>query len=171
MTSESDSQSRRRPPTIDLTATEVKNEQAAPDAGAAVKPRAGGSFGGAVGALVGAVVVAAIGAGLWFAGVVPAAERSARACAGERRDERNLRAAQSNSGRAGGASGRRPIARSTPASRRSTRRSKHWAISLPRQTAGSTVSRWRRKARASTPMRLSLPHKLPASAPTKPQLQ
>ena len=71
MTSESDSQSRRRPPTIDLTATEVKNEQAAPDAGAAVKPRAGGSFGGAVGALVGAVVVAAIGAGLWFAGVVP----------------------------------------------------------------------------------------------------
>ena len=71
MTSESDSQSRRRPPTIDLTATEVKNEQAAPDADAAVKPRAGGSFGGAVGALVGAVVVAAIGAGLWFAGVVP----------------------------------------------------------------------------------------------------
>jgi len=71
MTSEPDSQSRRRPPTIDLTATEVKGEQAAPEAGAATKPRAGGSFAGPVGALVGAVAVAAIGAGLWFAGVVP----------------------------------------------------------------------------------------------------
>jgi hypothetical protein len=71
MTSESDSQSRRRPPTIDLTATEVKHEQAAPEAGEAAKPRAGGGFGGAIGALIGAVVVAAIGAGLWFAGVVP----------------------------------------------------------------------------------------------------
>ncbi len=72
MTSEPDSQSRRRPPTIDLTATEVKDEQAAPEAGVAAQPRAGSSFAGPVGALIGAVVVAAIGAGLWFAGVVPA---------------------------------------------------------------------------------------------------
>jgi hypothetical protein len=72
MTSEPDSPSRRRPPTIDLTATEVKSEQAAPEEKAAVKPRAGGRFAGVIGALAGAVVVAAVGAGLWFAGEVPA---------------------------------------------------------------------------------------------------
>jgi hypothetical protein len=71
MTSEPDSSSHRRPPTIDLTATEVKDEQAAPEA-AAAKPRAGGNFAGLIGAFIGAVVVAAVGAGLWFSGVVPA---------------------------------------------------------------------------------------------------
>jgi len=71
MTSEPDSPSRRRPPTIDLTATEVKSEQAAPEADAAAKPRSGSSFTGVVGALIGAMVVAGIGAGLWFAGMVP----------------------------------------------------------------------------------------------------
>lgn len=69
MTSEPDSHSRRRPPTIDLTATEVKSEEAAP--APAPKPQTGGRFAGIVGALVGAVIVAAIGAGLWFSGVVP----------------------------------------------------------------------------------------------------
>jgi hypothetical protein len=72
MTSEPDSQSRRRPPTIDLTATEVKDEQAAPEADAVPKPRISGRLAGPVGALIGAVIVAAIGAGLWFAGIVPA---------------------------------------------------------------------------------------------------
>ncbi len=72
MTSEPDSPSRRRPPTIDLTATEVKSEQAAPDADAPPKQRTDGWFTGTVGALIGAVVVAGIGAGLWFADVVPA---------------------------------------------------------------------------------------------------
>lgn len=71
MTSEPDNQARRRPPTIDLTATEVKDEQAAPDADAAAKPRTSGRLAGPIGALIGAVVVAAIGAGLWFGGVVP----------------------------------------------------------------------------------------------------
>jgi len=72
MTSEPDSQSRRRPPTIDLTATEVKDEQAAPEAAATAKPHSSGRVAGVVGALIGAVVVAAIGGGLWFGGVVPA---------------------------------------------------------------------------------------------------
>jgi hypothetical protein len=72
MTSEPDSPSRRRPPTIDLTATEVKSEQSAPGADAPPKPRTDGRFTGIIGALIGAVVVAGIGAGLWFAGVVPA---------------------------------------------------------------------------------------------------
>ena len=82
MTSEPDSTSRRRPPTIDLTATEVKPEQAVPEAGpqrredagraaAAAQPRSAGTLTAMVGALCGAVVVAGIGAGLWFAGVVP----------------------------------------------------------------------------------------------------
>lgn len=72
MTSEPDSPPRRRPPTIDLTATEVKDEHSAPEADAAVNPRASARLAGPLGVLVGAVVVAAIGAGLWFAGVVPA---------------------------------------------------------------------------------------------------
>ncbi len=72
MTSEPDSPSRRRPPTIDLTATEVKDEQAAPEVDVPQKPRTDGRFTGIVGALIGAVIVAGIGAGLWFAGVVPA---------------------------------------------------------------------------------------------------
>ena len=72
MTSEPDSTSRRRPPTIDLTATEVKDEQAVPEADAAAKSRTSSSLAGPLGALIGAVVVAAVGAGVWFAGVVPA---------------------------------------------------------------------------------------------------
>lgn len=71
MTSEPDSHSRRRPPTIDLTATEVKSQEAASEADAAAKSRMGGRFTGAAGVLIGAVVMAAIGAGLWFADVVP----------------------------------------------------------------------------------------------------
>jgi hypothetical protein len=73
MTSEPDSPSRRRPPTIDLTATEVKDEQTVPETGlgAAAKPRSHGGRAGALGALVGAAVVAAIGGGLWLTGVVP----------------------------------------------------------------------------------------------------
>jgi hypothetical protein len=87
MTSEPDSTSRRRPPTIDLTATEVKAEKSAPETGesgaagsdnAQAEPhqRAGGNVAGRFGwhvvsALVGAVVVAAIGAGIWYAGILP----------------------------------------------------------------------------------------------------
>lgn len=83
MTSEPDSTSRRRPPTIDLTATEVKPERPAPNAGAAgddnaqdaPNPRAGGNFAGrfgshAVSALAGAIVVAAAALGIWYAGVL-----------------------------------------------------------------------------------------------------
>jgi hypothetical protein len=85
--SEPDSTSRRRPPTIDLTATEVKPDRPAPSTGAAgaegrdqaqdePTARAGGNFAGrfgwhAVSALAGAIVVAAIGFGVWFAGVLP----------------------------------------------------------------------------------------------------
>jgi hypothetical protein len=84
--SEADSTSRRRPPTIDLTAKEV--EAAAPDSKPAADAeqatsapedasgaRAGASSGRAlpyvVGIAVGAVGVAAIGAALWFAGLLP----------------------------------------------------------------------------------------------------
>jgi hypothetical protein len=86
--SESDSPSRRRPPTIDLTATEVQTEapasgqQAEAEAkaefeadGAAAKPAAARSprpFKAAlIGALAGAVVIAAAGTGLWFTGYLP----------------------------------------------------------------------------------------------------
>jgi len=71
MTSEPDSPSRRRPPTIDLTATEVKDEQPAAEAETAARPGAAGGFAGIAGAVIGAVAVVAIGAALWFAGVVP----------------------------------------------------------------------------------------------------
>lgn len=87
MTSEPDSTPRRRPPTIDLTATEVKPEKPAPDAGATGAPgredgqgepheRAGGNFAGgwgthAISAIAGAAAIAAIACGLWFAGVLP----------------------------------------------------------------------------------------------------
>jgi hypothetical protein len=85
--SEPDSTSRRRPPTIDLTATEVKPDRPAPNAGAAgaegrdqaqsePSGRAAGNFAGrfgwyALSALAGAIVVTAIGMGIWFAGVLP----------------------------------------------------------------------------------------------------
>jgi hypothetical protein len=85
--SEPDSTPRRRPPTIDLTATEIKPESPAPNtAGAGAESRdeaqgepskrAGGNFAGrfgayAVSALAGAIVIAAAGAGVWYAGVLP----------------------------------------------------------------------------------------------------
>ena len=89
--SEPDSTQRRRPPTIDLTATEVEagTSDATPKPGAAAEPakdRAAdapprphrtGLFDRAmpyaVGVVGGAVAVAAIAAGFWAAGLVPAA--------------------------------------------------------------------------------------------------
>jgi hypothetical protein len=94
MTSEPDSTARRRPPTIDLTATEVetekpeKPEKQAQEAGgttpaddgmkgqAAPREHASRNFAGglkphAIGAVAGAIVMAAIVVGLWLAGLVP----------------------------------------------------------------------------------------------------
>ncbi|HMG78426.1 MAG TPA: hypothetical protein VK591_07070 [Xanthobacteraceae bacterium] len=97
MTSEPDSTPRRRPPTIDLTATEVDAEKPAaaqePSQEPAKEPAAadapsdgssGQQSGGAAagrprsrvkatvaGAVLGAIAVVAIGAGLWFGGYVP----------------------------------------------------------------------------------------------------
>jgi hypothetical protein len=87
MTSEPSSPPRRRPPTIDLTATEIETEkpadgrsgtadaesarpQGASDRGAE-RTSAGRILPAAVGTLVGALAVAAIGFGLWSAGIVP----------------------------------------------------------------------------------------------------
>src|SRR5262245_4674438 len=84
--SEADSTSRRRPPTIDLTAKEV--EAAKPDANPAADAeqatsapeappgsRPGGSSGRAlpyiVGIAAGAVGIAAVAAAVWYAGLVP----------------------------------------------------------------------------------------------------
>lgn len=95
--SDADSTSRRRPPTIDLTAKEVataspdpkpdaeaagsgtRSEPAAGAATSGAEPspegHAGRSFGRAtayaLGAVVGVIVAAAVAAALWFAGVVP----------------------------------------------------------------------------------------------------
>jgi hypothetical protein len=84
--SEADSTSRRRPPTIDLTAKEVEAakpdpnpaadaEQAASAPEAAPSPRPGSSSGRAmsyvIGIGLGAVGAAAIAAALWYAGLVP----------------------------------------------------------------------------------------------------
>jgi hypothetical protein len=90
MTSEPDSTA-RRPPTIDLTATEVDAEKTATAAegAAATTPPEGPSSGrlkhqgvGAfLGAIVGAVLVAAIFAGLWFGGYVPPRETALPASA------------------------------------------------------------------------------------------
>jgi hypothetical protein len=97
MTSEPDSTPRRRPPTIDLTATEVDAEKPAaaqePSQEPAKEPaaanapsegsssqRSGGPAAGRprsrvmttiAGAVLGAIAVVAIGAGLWFGGYVP----------------------------------------------------------------------------------------------------
>ncbi|MGH6672193.1 MAG: COG4223 family protein [Xanthobacteraceae bacterium] len=88
MTSEPASTPRRRPPTIDLTATEVEVESPRADGGetgasgehptaqAAPERGAGRSFAAGmgppiIGAVIGAIVVAAIGFGLWSTGVVP----------------------------------------------------------------------------------------------------
>jgi len=81
MTSEPDSTA-RRPPTIDLTATEVgTDETAAADAADPGSPPSGTSgslkyhaMGAFVGALVGVAVMAALIAGLWFGGYVPPRE-------------------------------------------------------------------------------------------------
>ena len=83
--SDADSTSRRRPPTIDLTAKEVEtagpNSQPEADAGQAASApdaapaRAGNSSSGtapyAIGVVIGAVGVAAIAAGFWYAGLAP----------------------------------------------------------------------------------------------------
>jgi hypothetical protein len=83
MTSEPDSTPRRRPPTIDLTATEVDAEKPAAasapsdgssgqQAGQSAPGRSRSSIKTAVaGIVVGAIAVVAIGAGLWFGGYVP----------------------------------------------------------------------------------------------------
>jgi hypothetical protein len=84
MTSESDSTSRRRPPTIDLTATEIETERPAASASrerpafdhaGPDEPRKGATREFArspvVGAAVGALVMAVILIGLWLAGVIP----------------------------------------------------------------------------------------------------
>lgn len=83
MTSEPDSSRRRRPPTIDLTATEIETERpetggtkAPGEAEAAPRRHARWNFVGllwphALGAAAGGIVVAAILSGLWLAGLVP----------------------------------------------------------------------------------------------------
>jgi hypothetical protein len=89
MTSEPDSTPRRRPPTIDLTATEVDAEKpaAAQETAAASAPsdgssseQAGTSAAGrprspintaVAGIAAGVILIVAIGAGLWFGGYVP----------------------------------------------------------------------------------------------------
>ena len=83
MTSEPDSTPRRRPPTIDLTATKIETERPAPEdaaagdhADASAQSRARWNFAGrlrphAIGAAVGAVIMAAILVALWLAGVLP----------------------------------------------------------------------------------------------------
>lgn len=96
MTSEPDSTPRRRPPTIDLTATEIETEEAAGESGGTAQAgnssddqahaRAGRNPGGGfgpyfIGSLGGAIVVTAVVVGLWLAGVVPA-RNSAPATAG-----------------------------------------------------------------------------------------
>jgi hypothetical protein len=83
MTSEPDSTLRRRPPTIDLTASEVEEEKPASakplDTGESATRRAGRNFTDhlsrhAIGAVAGAIVMAAILAGLWLADYVPPRE-------------------------------------------------------------------------------------------------
>lgn len=78
MTSDPDSPSRRRPPTIDLTAQEVETEAARPSEGApgtAQKSRrwnfAGRTASQAIAAATGAVIAAAIIAVLWSTGIIP----------------------------------------------------------------------------------------------------
>ncbi|MGO9629751.1 MAG: COG4223 family protein [Xanthobacteraceae bacterium] len=90
--SEADSTSRRRPPTIDLTAKEV--ETATPDsspqpdaeAAASTTENAPGGQGASsssrtlpytIGIAIGAAGAAAVAAGLWFAGLAPIPERAA----------------------------------------------------------------------------------------------
>jgi hypothetical protein len=90
MTSEADSKPRRRPPTIDLTATEIRTESSGASQSAATAHAGDGSdekaeperhrdgnFAGtlrahALGAAMGAVLVAGLAFGLWAFGFVPA---------------------------------------------------------------------------------------------------
>jgi hypothetical protein len=80
--SETDNTSRRRPPTIDLTAKEVDGEpaasaeQAAAGVTAARTPR-GRFLPYAVGIVLGAIVVAAVVVGLWVGGFVPPRQTAA----------------------------------------------------------------------------------------------
>jgi hypothetical protein len=93
MTSEPDSTPRRRPPTIDLTATEIETEKPAAEPGGthaagdrghaqgAAEGRWGTRFTSrlrphAISAAAGAVALAAIVFGLWLAGVLPAENSS-----------------------------------------------------------------------------------------------
>ncbi len=99
MTSESDSTPRRRPPTIDLTATEIETERPAAESGlgedrpgeshVGESPAGGGGAPDeprratwdvarphATGAAVGALAMAVILVGLWLAGVLPATNSS-----------------------------------------------------------------------------------------------
>lgn len=86
MTSEADSTPRRRPPTIDLQATEVESEKRAGQQAGDDAPRVGDSRGGTIahwlgrlrpqaahliGAAVGVVVMIAVFAALWLGGYVP----------------------------------------------------------------------------------------------------
>jgi hypothetical protein len=97
MTSEPDTRPRGRPPTIDLTATEIEAEKPAREAAggaadasrqagdgaqsAADNPAGRNSAGGlkplAIGAVLGAIVVAVLGVGAWFAGIVPLPHQAA----------------------------------------------------------------------------------------------
>jgi hypothetical protein len=83
--SDPDSPSRRRPPTIDLTAQEVETGEARPsggEPGTAQKSArwnflAGPTVAHAIAAVAGALIAAAIIAGLWSAGVIPSSNVSA----------------------------------------------------------------------------------------------
>lgn len=93
MTREPDSTSRRRPPTIDLTAKEVgtapgdsAQESGGPDpskdnVAGGDRTRAGGVMPYVSGAVVGAIVVAAVVGAVWIAGLVPAREAPREAAA------------------------------------------------------------------------------------------
>jgi hypothetical protein len=86
MTSEPEGKANRRPPTIELTATELKDEASRPEPGsAAPEPDRDASSSGnrmsafsiirarshVISGLIGAAAMAAIAAGLWFAGLAP----------------------------------------------------------------------------------------------------
>jgi hypothetical protein len=91
MPSEPDSTPRRRPPTIDLTATEVENEAPAQEGGAAdarngaeaqrdtSDRRDAGRLRHALSAAAGAIVMATLIAALWLAGVLPSRQSASPA--------------------------------------------------------------------------------------------
>ena len=103
MTSEPDSTPRRRPPTIDLTATAIETEKPAQaggntgatgdqtDAAAGSRPRGRRNFAGllwphAIGAAAGGIVVAAILIGLWLLGVMPSRQATPAAASNSTAD-------------------------------------------------------------------------------------